>query len=100
MDRDELSGRLRNTCGLTGHFVLRSGAVSDFYFDKYLFEADPHLLQAVAEHAAPLIPEGTGDPGRSRARWGTVINRAIPSHGYPAGPGAQRGQDLWHRQAG
>ena len=57
MDREELARRLRNTCGLTGHFVLRSGAVSDFYFDKYLFEADPRLLQAVAEHSAPLIPK-------------------------------------------
>ena len=33
--------------------------VSDFYFDKYLFESDPRLLQAVTEHSAPLIPQGT-----------------------------------------
>jgi orotate phosphoribosyltransferase len=59
MDREELARRLRSSCGLTGHFVLRSGAVSDFYFDKYLFESDPRLLQAVAEHSAPLIPQGT-----------------------------------------
>jgi orotate phosphoribosyltransferase len=59
MDKEELAGRLRATCSLRGQFVLRSGQVSDFYFDKYLFEADPELLSAVAEHSAALIPEGT-----------------------------------------
>jgi orotate phosphoribosyltransferase len=59
MDRLQLARRLRSECSLTGHFVLRSGAVSDFYFDKYLFESVPELLRAVADQAAPLIPEGT-----------------------------------------
>jgi orotate phosphoribosyltransferase len=59
MDRSELAKRLKETCSLRGHFVLRSGQVSDVYFDKYMFEADPELLQAVAEHSAPLVPEGT-----------------------------------------
>jgi orotate phosphoribosyltransferase len=59
MDRQQLASGLKATCSLRGHFVLRSGKVSDFYFDKYLFEAVPELLHAVAEHAAPLIPEGT-----------------------------------------
>ncbi len=59
MDRPQLAGRLRAACSLTGHFVLRSGEVSDFYFDKYLFEAVPELLKAVAEQMSPLIPPGT-----------------------------------------
>ena len=46
-------------CRLTGTFTLRSGQVSTTYFDKYLFEADPALLRAVAEAAAPLIPADT-----------------------------------------
>jgi orotate phosphoribosyltransferase len=33
--------------------------VTDFYFDKYQFEADPLLLRAVAELAAPLVPPET-----------------------------------------
>jgi orotate phosphoribosyltransferase len=44
---------------LTGHFVLRSGATSDQYFDKYLFEADPALLWDIAEAMAPLVPDET-----------------------------------------
>ena len=59
MERRLLANRLKAACGLTGHFVLRSGEVSDFYFDKYLFEAVPELLAAVAELAAPLVPEDT-----------------------------------------
>jgi orotate phosphoribosyltransferase len=33
--------------------------VSEIYFDKYQFEADPELLRAVADLGVGLIPEGT-----------------------------------------
>jgi orotate phosphoribosyltransferase len=58
VDRDELAKRLQEICRLSGRFVLRSGQVSEFYFDKYQFEADPQLLRAVADLAVALIPEG------------------------------------------
>jgi orotate phosphoribosyltransferase len=44
---------------VTGEFVLRSGRVATEYFDKYLFEADPDLLDEVAVGLAGLVPEGT-----------------------------------------
>jgi orotate phosphoribosyltransferase len=59
VDKADLARRVQEACYLTGHFVLRSGQEATFYFDKYLFESDPRLLQAVAQLAAPLIPEGT-----------------------------------------
>jgi len=59
MQRDELASRVNEGCRLTGEFLLRSGAVSDVYFDKYRFESDPVLLRAVAEHLAPLVPADT-----------------------------------------
>ena len=46
-------------CRLTGEFTLRSGQVSNEYFDKYLFESDPALLDRVATRMAALLPEGT-----------------------------------------
>ncbi|MFT4288085.1 orotate phosphoribosyltransferase [Nocardioides sp.] len=46
-------------CRLHGEFTLRSGQVSDTYFDKYLFEAQPALLDRVAEQMVALVPEGT-----------------------------------------
>ncbi len=54
-----LPARIRRCARISGHFVLRSGAVSDTYFDKYQFEADPQLLRAIAQDMAPLLPSGT-----------------------------------------
>ncbi len=46
-------------CRLSGEFTLRSGQVSNEYFDKYLFESDPALLARVADRMVDLVPEGT-----------------------------------------
>src|SRR5215475_5883545 len=51
-----LSRRVYEACHLTGSFRLRSGQVSDEYFDKYLFEAQPTLLREVAEAMVALLP--------------------------------------------
>jgi orotate phosphoribosyltransferase len=59
VDRATLATAIHDAAHLTGHFVLRSGQTSTEYFDKYLFEADPILLRAIAEHLAPLVPDGT-----------------------------------------
>jgi len=57
--KDELARRVRDACYLEGGFLLRSGQRASFYFDKYLFEADPELLGAVTDHMARLVPAGT-----------------------------------------
>lgn len=46
-------------CRITGSFQLRSGQTATEYFDKYLFESDPHLLRRVAEAMQPLVPPDT-----------------------------------------
>ncbi len=53
-----LAARIRTSSRISGRFVLRSGAVSDTYFDKYQFESDPRLLLAIAEAMVPLVPAG------------------------------------------
>lgn len=58
MDRISLAKRIYAAANIRGQFRLRSGQVSDEYFDKYLFEAQPDLLRAIAEHMAILIPTG------------------------------------------
>jgi len=56
---EDLARRVRDVSRLTGEFVLRSGRTATEYFDKYQFEADPALLDQLAERMAVLIPEGT-----------------------------------------
>jgi orotate phosphoribosyltransferase len=58
MTRTELAARIFEVSNITGEFTLRSGEVSDRYFDKYLFEAQPDLLRAIGEAMAPKIPPG------------------------------------------
>jgi orotate phosphoribosyltransferase len=55
----DLARQVRAVSRLTGEFVLRSGRTATEYFDKYQFESDPILLDALAEQLAVLIPEGT-----------------------------------------
>lgn len=58
-DRSELARRIFDASHITGEFLLRSGAVSHEYFDKYRFETDPALLRDIAVALAPLVPAGT-----------------------------------------
>jgi orotate phosphoribosyltransferase len=51
-----LARRVYDVCHLTGTFRLRSGQLSEEYFDKYLFESDPRLLRDVAERMTGLLP--------------------------------------------
>ena len=57
-DRTGLAARIYDAAHLTGTFTLRSGVVSNEYFDKYLFEADPALLHDIARACVSLVPEG------------------------------------------
>ncbi len=45
---------------LKGRFTLKSGKISDVYFDKYKFESDPKLLREIAGKMEMLIPSDTG----------------------------------------
>ena len=55
----ELGRVLGELCHVHGEFTLRSGAVASTYFDKFLFEAEPAVLSAVAARLAALVPPGT-----------------------------------------
>lgn len=59
MTKTELAQRIYSVAHLTGEFKLRSGKVSNEYFDKYQFESHPEILSEIADFMAPLIPKGT-----------------------------------------
>ncbi len=54
---EPLGQRVHAACHLTGSFRLRSGQISEEYFDKYLFEGRPALLREVAEAMVALLPD-------------------------------------------
>ena len=58
VDRTDLARRIYDAAHLTGTFTLRSGVVSNEYFDKYRFESDPQLLGSIAAACAQLVPAG------------------------------------------
>src|SRR4051794_17295731 len=54
---DKLASRVYECAHITGTFTLRSGVVSNEYFDKYLFEAEPALLADIADALVALVPD-------------------------------------------
>jgi orotate phosphoribosyltransferase len=44
---------------LRGSFTLRSGAVSDYYIDKYRFTTQPKLLVRITDALLPHVPADT-----------------------------------------
>lgn len=59
MTREELCKSIYEIAHLEGTFKLRSGQISNEYFDKYLFESNPIILSEIAKHLAKQVPEGT-----------------------------------------
>ena len=59
MTKSEVAKKIYELSHITGEFLLRSGQISNEYFDKYLFEANPVVLKEIAEIMSELIPEGT-----------------------------------------
>jgi orotate phosphoribosyltransferase len=59
LDRDTLGRRIYDASHITGSFRLRSGTISEEYFDKYLFESDPELLLEITNHLRLLVPDDT-----------------------------------------
>src|ERR1700739_1881936 len=59
MTRAELATAIFKASYLRGEFKLRSGQMSNEYFDKYRFEAEPEILAEIAKKMTPLVPKGT-----------------------------------------
>jgi orotate phosphoribosyltransferase len=55
----ELARDVVGAAYLRGDFVLSSGARSNYYFDKYLFETKPGILRRLASFLAEMVPPQT-----------------------------------------
>ncbi len=58
LDHATLAQRVKAVALLEGDFTLRSGRKSKFYFDKYLFETQPDILETLGAEIARRIPPG------------------------------------------
>lgn len=52
MDKAQLARRIKDEAYLEGEFILRSGKKSNYYLDKYLFEAQPDILAELGRRLA------------------------------------------------
>ncbi|MBN1301112.1 MAG: orotate phosphoribosyltransferase [Melioribacteraceae bacterium] len=59
MTKEELGKKIFAASHITGEFLLRSGQISNEYFDKYLFESDPQLLNEITVQLINLLPSDT-----------------------------------------
>lgn len=59
MNDDLLGTDINAIARIHGTFTLRSGQVSNEYFDKYRFESDPALLRRIARRMLQLLPSDT-----------------------------------------
>jgi len=54
-----LASKVKAISELKGSFKLRSGVISDTYFDKYKFESNPELLYEICMTMKDLLPKDT-----------------------------------------
>ncbi len=59
MTTEQLAARIREVAYLEGEFTLRSGAISHYYLDKYLFETQPDILAELGRRFAARAGEAT-----------------------------------------
>lgn len=54
---EELAASVYNAAYIIGEFLLRSGKISNEYFDKYQFESDTTLLSQITDNMLELLPK-------------------------------------------
>jgi orotate phosphoribosyltransferase len=56
MTSQHLAAEIYKASYITGEFLLRSGKISNEYFDKYQFESKPELLNAISDKMLDIMP--------------------------------------------
>lgn len=58
MTKEQLGIEIYKASYLRGEFLLRSGIISNEYFDKYQFESSPELMKEIAVQIKEELPRG------------------------------------------
>lgn len=57
MTYQQVAAEIYKASYLTGTFLLRSGKISNEYFDKYQFESNPILLNNICDQLVKILPD-------------------------------------------
>ena len=83
MTREEIAAKIAEVALLRGNFTLRSGRVSSFYLDKYMFSTRPEILAALGGMFAERLPEGTTRLAGAELGGIPLVSAASMSSGLP-----------------
>ncbi len=84
MTDSELINRIRDTALLRGDFTLRSGRKSRYYLDKYLFETQPDILEALGRRLGAYAVEGVDCVAGAELGGIPLVSVASLASGKPA----------------
>lgn len=83
MTRSEIAEKIAEVALLRGNFTLRSGRVSSFYLDKYMFSTQPEILEALGHMFAERVPEGTTRLAGAELGGIPLVSAASMASGVP-----------------
>lgn len=73
--KSEIAKQIYAVSHLVGSFQLRSGRISNEYFDKYQFEADPILLNAVVRQIDLIFIDADKPSNPEYLAWALKLSR-------------------------
>lgn len=83
MDTIDIAQRIASVSLLRGTFTLRSGRISNYYLDKYMFSTQPDVLKALGEMFAARIPAGTTRLAGAELGGIPLVSAASMASGLP-----------------
>ena len=83
MDRTTLAVEIAKVAMLRGTFTLRSGKVSHYYLDKYLFSTRPEILRELGALFAARVPAGTTRLAGAELGGIPLVSAASMASGLP-----------------
>lgn len=75
----DLVRQVKKAAFLEGEFVTRSGKKTNYYIDKYLFETQPEILDAIADAIVALLPDSSTYDRLAAPELGAVSLAALVS---------------------
>lgn len=79
MTTEQLAERIRQVAYLEGEFTLRSGAKSNYYLDKYLFETQPDILAELGRRFAERLGDANLIAGAELGAVGLAAATSLAS---------------------